>query len=411
MNDNNQQVEAMLVNDDHIVYAGKKDDVFSMKNKDTKLVDLSGKSVLPAFFDMNISLFNIIEMRLKTAKKDKYLENLSELDENYNKFDNFKTYKAEFLKLQEECLQNGIVTINEYFVSAKEFIFWKKISEQNLLKIDINCYVDIINHRSVMDDNCRSYRTYKNHLRLGGYSVRLDGEIYNKKAWLNRPYKSEGKFKGYLTLGYEHLSFLIKSSFEEKKQLVVFASGEMAVEQFLSCYIEVIKGIEPKEFYRPIINCCLITKKQIKKAKENSIALGFNVDVLKQAESLIKIIGRKRANRLLPIKMAEEYNIKYLLCFNQNKINNIFDIAKFSSLRKIGAKKVLGKAQKISTFNAMNALLKNSAFLCFDEQYKGSLENGKLASFVVLDNFDFENIFDSKILSTYICGNCEFNAK
>ena len=85
LNDGEEVAEAMLVNDGIIVFAGKKDEVFSMKTEDTKLVDLKEKSVLPAFFDMNLSLFKIIENRIKNAKSEKYIENLIEFDENYDK--------------------------------------------------------------------------------------------------------------------------------------------------------------------------------------------------------------------------------------------------------------------------------------------------------------------------------------
>lgn len=150
LNDGEEVAEAMLVNDGIIVFAGKKDEVFSMKTEDTKLVDLKEKSVLPAFFDMNLSLFKIIENRIKNAKSEKYIENLIEFDENYDKFVNFKLYKNEFLKLQQECLENGVTTVCEVFVGAKEFTFWKKLSEQNLLKIDINCFVDMLGFKQVM---------------------------------------------------------------------------------------------------------------------------------------------------------------------------------------------------------------------------------------------------------------------
>ena len=42
-----------------------------------------------------------------------------------------------------------------------------------------------------MDDNCRSYRKYKNHFRLGGYHITLDGLLLNKRACLTKKYPKE----------------------------------------------------------------------------------------------------------------------------------------------------------------------------------------------------------------------------
>ncbi len=412
LNDGEEVAEAMLVNDGIIVFAGKKDEVFSMKTEDTKLVDLKEKSVLPAFFDMNLSLFKIIENRIKNAKSEKYIENLSEFDENYDKFVNFKLYKNEFLKLQQECLENGVTTVCEVFVGAKEFTFWKKLSEQNLLKIDINCFVDMLGFKQVMDDNCRSFRKYKNHLKLGGYCLNLDGEIINKRAWLAKPYRHEAGYGGEPLVGFEQLSFLIKAALEEKKQLMVFASGDMAVEQFLTCLGEHSEGKDAESFCRPILNfASVISEKQIKKLKQFSVSLGFKISDITYGKTLIKIIGKHRANNIQPAKLAEKFGLNFMLCSSKDDINKADLLIDFASKRETLEGKVFGKNQRISANRAFASMVKDAAFCCFDETHKGSLENGKLSNFVVIDSFNLNSNLGFNILSTYIDGECQFKAK
>ena len=144
LNKKEPSAEAMLVNDGSIVFVGERDEVLNLKQDDTLLVDLENKIVMPSFFDVNCQVYDLIEERLKTAKKFKYLEMYDENDENFENFANFEVYKEEFLKIQEELLSLGITTIQEMNIAQAEFIFWKKMVDSKLLKIDVIGYVDML---------------------------------------------------------------------------------------------------------------------------------------------------------------------------------------------------------------------------------------------------------------------------
>lgn len=51
LNDNNDVVEAILIEDDKIVAVGQEKDIMELKDADTELVDLAGKSMFPGFID------------------------------------------------------------------------------------------------------------------------------------------------------------------------------------------------------------------------------------------------------------------------------------------------------------------------------------------------------------------------
>ena len=65
-------------------------------------------------------------------------------------------------------------------------------------------------------------------------------------------------------------------------------------------------------------------------------------------------------------------------------------------------------SEKISVEEALRAYTINAAFASFEEDLKGSLEPGKLADFVVLDNNLFSikpsEIKDVRVLRTYLGG-------
>ena len=399
--------EAFFVNDGVIVFVGSNEEVLQMKQDDTKLVDLENKLVVPTFFDSNARVYELIENELKNANNEKYIENNDEIDENYEKFCNFDKYKQIFLKLQDEYLNNGISTIQEMGISAKEFIFWKKLSEQDLLKIDVIAYVDLLSSKQVMDDNCRSYRKYKKHFRLGGYYLAIDGDITQKKAYLNRPYKKEHGYKGYTVLQDEQLHYLFKTALEEKKQLVVETNGDNAVEQFLRCFEGVIKEQKIEDKFRPIaLKCNILSSKHLKKMKELEIIPSFEVsDLVENSKELKALLGGSRANKIQPIKNAKILELDFILNTKSNSVPNAFSLASIASLRN--NKNILGAKQKISFFEAMMSLTKTSSYVCFDQEQKGSIENGKVANFLVCDNiFEMEESLASqaKIYDVFLMG-------
>ena len=398
---NEPDAEAMLVNDGSLVFVGKNDEVLNLKQDNTELVDLKNKFVMPTFFDNNVQVYERIEDILKNAKKLKNIEIFDENDENYEKFANFEIYKKEFLKLQEEFLRCGITTIQELNITPAEFVFWKKMADEKLLKIDIVGYVDMISSKKIMDDNCRSYRKYKNHFRLGGYSLRLDGDLLEKKAWLLKPYKKEHGYCGYAECFEEQLYFLIKTALEEKKQLVVNASGDRAINQFLQVFEDVVKKEKVEDKYKPVIlNAGLISKKNISKLKELEIVPSFQIEDVFEYDKDIKVaLGTLRAKKYQPIGLMKKAGIQFLIQTKSKEIRNVFDLFKMlttvSSLHK--------KESVLTTEEAWNSLIMMAADKAFDGEQKGSLESGKNADFLVVD-FDGSDFASAKIKNVYLKG-------
>jgi len=403
------EAEAFLVNDGSIVLVGKNDEVLSMKTDDTVMVDLQNKTVLPSFYDTNARFYDLIEKEIKNAKLDEFLENNAEIDENYDKFVNFDTYKNYFLIIQEDYLARGITTIFEMNVNPKEFTFWKKISECDALKIDVIAFIDITQNKDIMDNNCRSYRKYKKHFRIGGYYVKIDDELITKKAWLKKPYKNEHSYLGYTTFVDEHLTFIIKTGLEEKKQFVFEANGDNALEQLIRCFKENVKDKDDLDKFKPIIkNCNFISKNNLKELKNLELTPSFQInDISNNAVDYKKSLGCIRASKIQPIKSVLDNGIKFLLHSDKNTVPNVFDMT-FSAMNRVYDKnKVLGKKQKITFDEALNSLITNSSEFAFDAGFKGSIENGKKANFVVLSN-SLEEIKEKKLLDvidkTYIEG-------
>ena len=401
LNNNFEVAEAMLVNDDSIVFVGEKNEVLQMKTDETELVDLNDSFVMPTFFDLNLSVYTQIENNIKNANNENFIEN-------------FDIYKAEFLKIQNELLESGITTIHENISSKSEFVFWKKISESHDLKIEVIGYIDFIKHKQIMDDNCRSYRKYKNHFRLGGYYVSLDGSILDKHAWLKKHYPKEGKYCGYSEIGYEQLSFIIKTAIEEKKQLVIKAEGDRAVDEFLKCYEEYIQKNTVEDNFKPIISGCnFISKKMLKKVQELKIICNFEIDNLVHYRNVLKsVFGVFRLRKILPLNGLFKENQNFLMCYKSDKNFKPQELIKKFLSKDCEKTFLLKKKNRPNEKDLLKSIIEMSSVYSFDYEQKGSLESGKRATFLVFDKNVFaQNEDDAELQSVYIEGEKIYEKK
>ncbi len=392
LNHRQSELDAVLVNDGSIVYVGNLDEILSMKKDDDELIDLNQKQVYPTCFNLKCRIFDLIEEEIKNAKKFKNLENINDFDENYENFDNYDIYKKEFIKLQKGFLNKGISTIQEVNINAKEFTFWKKPAEEKLLDIDVVGYVDINKSKNVMDDNCVSFRKSKNGFRLGGFSLSLDGTISEKQAYISFNYKHEKNYKGYLEFFDEQLIYFLKTALDEKKQLVIEANGDASVEQLIRCFKIAKHEKQIEDVYRPIVfGCGFLKKNQIKQIKEIGFIPSFQLlDLINNKSKLKNAVG-KRIYKMFPLKKLEKLNIPFLINTSNLEFFDFFEQKNlFSNLK-------LSRIQSFNLHNLDEILIRNSAYALFEENQNATLENGKKANFVVLND-------KNKIEATYILG-------
>ena len=378
--------DAMLVNDGVVVLTGTNEEILQMKTDDTEVIDLGWKYVYPTFFGLCENIFKKIEEELKNANKFDINKNTADKIGDYEVFSHFDAYKKEFLKIQKTLLSRGVTTVQEMGITKRSFNFYKKLSEGGFLKIDIIGYVDIKLAKMVMDDNCKSYRKYKNRFRLGGYYLELDGKLSEIKSWLSKPYKHTDHHCGYGEYYGEQLSCLIKNAMQERKQIAVSAHGDRAVEEFLTIFEEVVEKEKVEDTYRPIIiGGEFLNRKTIKRLKKLNASVCYEIDEKMPLSQLRDFVGFKRKNQYQNIKLISSNDIKFLINEKKDFFTDIF-YGYGEVLRKTQKSKLISKKHQIDTINAMKSIYEHSSFLTFDQEQKGSLENGKQATFFVLNN-------------------------
>ena len=122
------------------------------------------------------------------------------------------------------------------------------------------------------------------------------------------------------------------------------------------------------------------------------------------------LIGKERAEKIVPLGSLEERAIKYSIHADQPMFeSNPFRLIQTAVERKTRSGAILGDSQNITVLEAIKSLTIHAAWQIHMEDKIGSLEKGKYADFIVVDKNPFtiptSKLNTIKCLQTYINGN------
>ena len=311
--------------------------------------------------------------------------------------------------IAKNYIRYGVTTIQDGATTEHDFNLLKKMAEQNKLKADIVVYPLMSGGGvALRHDNPEYCNGYKNHFKIGGYKLVLDGSPQGRTAWLTKPYKhGDFGYCGYPWMQDDEVEKFIKIAVEEKQQLLTHCNGDAASEQLLNAYEKVIKETGSKEDLRPVmIHCQTVRNDQLDRmAKLNMIASIFVGHVYYWGDVHLENLGGERGYHISPVKDAMDRGIH--VNFHQDTPVTVPDMlhtvwCAVNRLSRNGI--VLGADQRIDVYEALKAVTMEAAYEYFEEDSKGSIEEGKRADLVILsdspvevDKMDIKNI---KVLET-----------
>ena len=522
VNDKEPTVDAVLVENGKIVKIGLKEEILKLKNEDTELVDLDGKTMLPGFIDSHSHIIAVAQtlmiVNLSDANsKEEFIEILKdyiqnnppkngewiigfgydntryENEEHPTKFDldmvskdipifishasghiattNSKALEAfGYVGTSYEVPEGGVVrtiegsnepngileenaclspekrkviptpsvdTLLSCIKKAQQIYSSYGLTTAQDASIDENLnqllnlaaqknelIIDIVGQAvqhttlKLLKNEGTPKRKYYNHYKLLGGKTWLDGSPQGKTAWLTKPYYEvpEGESKdycGYATQEDKDVIEYFKSLIENNIQVNVHCNGDAASDQFIRCYKKALEMTDNKTDLRPVmVHAQTVREDQLDDMKELGIIPTFFLDHIwfwgdYHYES---VFGEERANRLSPAKSALRRNINFTLHQDSPvKMPNQILAMHNAVNRQTQSGRILGAEQRLSIMEAIKALTINAAYQYFEEDEKGSIEEGKVADFVILDrnplDVDSSEIKEIKVLETIKEGN------
>ncbi len=322
-------------------------------------------------------------------------------------------------KTQADYASFGLTTIQDGATMDESLQVLRTAAEQGLLYLDVVSFP----YMSYGIDGLKKHppsSEYDNHHRIGGMKLTLDGSPQGKTAWLTKPYfhPPHGQtedYAGYPTLPDEQVQAFVNYSFSNNIPLLMHANGDAAADQMIRT-VRAANEEFGKTDRRPVMI-------HAQTAREDQIDAMLNEGIVPSyfvAHTFYwgdwhrdSVFGEERAARISPLRSSVDKGLTFT-------IHNDTPVVPADMMRLLWAAvnrvtrsgKVLGEAQRATVMEGIKAMTLDAAYQFFEEDSKGSLEVGKRADLVILDQnplqVDPMSIKDIAILETIKDGKTVF---
>ncbi|MCA1010712.1 amidohydrolase [Halobacillus halophilus] len=243
-----------------------------------------------------------------------------------------------------------------------------------------------------------------------------DGSIQGLTGALRDPYFCNPNITGELSHAQNEFNEEVLDLHKRGFRIATHGNGDRAIGSILDAYSYALDKVPKPDHRHRIEHVQTATREDLNRMKGLGVEASFFINhVYYWGERHRSIfLGEERANRLNPLKDAQERGFKFTLHSDCpiTPISPLFSI--WAAVNRVTSDgRTLGEEQKIDVTTALKAMTIYGAWLNFEEQEVGSIEVGKLADFAVLDKDPTScnpiEIKEIEVLATYIGGKRVYN--
>jgi predicted amidohydrolase YtcJ len=288
----------------------------------------------------------------------------------------------------------GVTTAQDGATMAPQVEVLQRAADRGELFIDVISYPFIGDLEKVLKVHpANSFGSYGKHLKLGGCKILADGSPQGKTAFFTTPYLTGGpggekNWKGEPTFPQEMLNGMFKTCYDNGLQVITHANGDAGIDAVLKGHEFGVAGAADKDRRTVIIHSQFVRKDQLQKYVDYKMIPSFYTEhTFFFGEAHIKNRGMEQASFISPMKTAIAMGLKPTnhTDFSVVPIDQMM-VLWTAVNRKLRSGAVLGPDERVSALDAIKAITINAAYEYFEERSKGSIEPGKLADLVILDN-------------------------
>ena len=319
---------------------------------------------------------------------------------------------------QDMALSYGYTTAQEGRAMQNHELLASK-AEAGQLKLDVVSYIDYMFVDQYMGSEWNS-KDYTGHYRIGGMKVTLDGSPQGRTAWRTQPYLLPPDGQGPDYAGYPAIpqdstvQAIFEKGFKNNWQILVHGNGDAAMDQMIRALKPNVEKYGIGDRRNTLIHGQYIREDQIDAFKELDVILSlFPLHTFYWGDWHKQIIGDSLGNRISPVKTALEKGLNVTIHTDAPvALPNLMRVVWTAVTRTSRSGAVIGEAERLTPYEALQAITIWSAYQHFEEDRKGSLTPGKLADLVILDNnplkVDPMEIKDIQVLQTIKEGSSVF---
>ena len=250
--------------------------------------------------------------------------------------------------------------------------------------------------------------------RIAGYKLVADGSNQGFTGLQREPYLGTGDDRGLAYMSPEELTAVALERAEKGWHLAIHGNGDAAIDNILdTCETLRDNGIDLSKVRPRIEHCSILHDEQITRMKELGVSASFLIGHVHYWGVAMRdeVFGEEKAQLLDRCRSAEEAGVGFSLHSDFMVTDpDPLHMIEMAVTRKTWKEPdyVLAPNETISVESAIRAVTSEAAWQLFSEHEIGSLETGKFADFVILDqdprSVNPDAIKEIKVLETWMDG-------
>lgn len=307
-----------------------------------------------------------------------------------------------FAELQKECFSYGLTSLHDCGITEHTLNLLEKSQAQNVLKMKIFALLE--DNPDYYEKWTKKGRYTNGNITVGGFKVYSDGALGSRGACLINDYSDKKGWRGFLLSDQEHFRTLAKKLKNSNLQMCTHAIGDSANRVILNIYGEVLGGKNDRRWR--------IEHAQI--VDKNDFGLFGKFSIIPSVQPTHATSDMYWAEERLG-KERLKFAYAYEDLLKQNgwlPLGTDFPVEEINPFKTFLAAVVRKDAKNFPAngFQKENALTREQAIRgmtiwaaksAFQENETGSLEVGKSADFVIL-NQDLMTVPETEILNTKV---------
>ncbi len=315
---------------------------------------------------------------------------------------------------QKNCFTVGLTTVTDCGISHKLIPQITELQQKDQLKMRI--YGMLRDEQENYDFLFKNGAVKTDRLNVRSFKIYMDGALGSRGACLLEPYSDKPGYSGFLLSEKIHFAEVAQKIFKAGFQMNTHAIGDSANREILNIYAKVLKG--KNDFRWRIEHAQVVNQADFKLFGENNIIPSVQsthaTSDMYWAEDRL---GAERVKGAYAFKQLLDQN-GWLILGTDFPVENINPLYTFYAA--VVRKDMKGypahgyqMENSMSREQALRGMTIWAAKGNFEEKEKGSLEAGKFADFVILDQdimkADAEQLFKVQVLKTFLNGENVYN--
>ncbi len=317
------------------------------------------------------------------------------------------------LRGQANCLAVGLTAVTDAGIDREDILMIDSLQRAGKLKLRDDAMISYT--RENVDWFLANGPILTRRLRAAAFKLYADGALGSRGACLLEPYTDQPGHYGFMLHDTAYIMEAMQAAYNNGFQLATHCIGDSATRTVLRMYARLLGAANDKRWR--IEHCQVVHPDDLSYFTDYGI-----LPSVQPTHATSDMYWAER--RLGPERLKRAYAYKTLLAqrgllpggsdFPVESINPLYGFYAAVSRRDQEGypEGRFMEGEALTRDEALRAMTTWAAYACFEEQYRGSLEAGKAADFVILEKdimtVPEEETWKVKVLETWIAGEKVF---